>query len=448
MFFRRYDMRVSYSLSLEGNSLVSAVRAETVGGAEDKYAHVPEEFRPKVYGVHNIMPLRVGDVIMVAQSRNAPNRVRTSLGESIEEIGLLNNPDIARVEEVGFKEYVEFVNRIWGAEHRPDDYSPASDGMYYLVIAGHTRTGTIWDLAERHSAYALEHGYQIDPADTVIECKIYDAPDPATILSIQLDENLHERVPEERNAVAIVESYYFGLEQGRWSDEKGFVAAAEGKFTPRQLEKALLFAQLPSEYRDAVLANGIPYAVAVEVSSLAIDHRSYVLQDHHGVEDVSELEEELHQDVIRICDYFIGREIALALEKGKRMNISAYRKRCQGFRASWGAALNKAEIDDGNQLFKLDMAAEQLRLWEAAKLKAYNDFRTAVSRFNNIASERSAAVMSAHLSVLERTGKSEDVAQVLEGLKDQYGEFASRIAVSGVVSANGVRDSHQESLLA
>ncbi len=206
----------------------------------------------RVFGEHTQKRVPVRNLIMMPQVRANLNPEFAALKADIFDTDLLKQPDIVAMSREGLANYIDFVNRIWGSEISIEDYDHmAIDDVYNLVAAGHTRSQAIFEIAEEQDI------------DHVVVCQVHDTDDPYQIIAIQMRENLHSKPPQERTALAIVESYLLGIEQGDWKNEEEFVEKKGNKFSKEQVKDAVGFARLPSSIRDFVFAGELPYNAAL-----------------------------------------------------------------------------------------------------------------------------------------------------------------------------------------
>lgn len=222
----------------------------------------------KVFGMYETIAVPVNDLVRLPQVRSGSNPDLPDLKESIKTNGLLNPIDIAVMDEATLQEYIDFINELWGKNVQLDDYSDLRqpDGTYYLVIAGHTR-------AEAISQLQIED--QTDCQYDVM-CKIHSANDPYTIISLQLDENIHSKPSPERRAIAIVEAWQYGLRKGSWKNKAEFLRLAGKKFNAKNVSDAIAFSQLPQEVRDFVFEGNASYASSVELGKSVETVKDYV----------------------------------------------------------------------------------------------------------------------------------------------------------------------------
>ncbi len=196
--------------------------------------------------------------IKMGQVRGERNPVTVSLKESILRQGLINPIDTVRLTDETLAEYIAFVNRVWKTETVVDDFteSKQEDGFYYLIVAGHSRHEAICELEE-------EGLMETRP----IMAKVHEVASPEQIIMIQLDENLHSQPSRERSAIAIVEMYQFGTEQGRWSTQKEFLAK-NPHIAGSQFTEALHFSELHPHIRDFILTGDMAVSTGVEIGKM------------------------------------------------------------------------------------------------------------------------------------------------------------------------------------
>lgn len=411
------------------------------------YGHLPEEFRPRVYGRHETAEIPLGDLVMLTQARAVGNPREASIAASIESGDLINHLDVAKVDPDGFAAYVSFVNRVWKAGHEPKDYSPAADGHHYLVIAGHTRTRAMTRIEANRVMAAIEAGYadedpDVNPYDARVVCKIYRAPGPDEIIRVQLDENLHTAVPEEQTAVAIVEAYSYGLEQGRWKDLDEFMEFADGRFTKRVLEKAIRFAELPAEFRDTIVAGGLRYELGILISELQPVYRQYLLRKYFEAQDYSDLDDVQRQELDAEVHERIGTEVAYCQKRGKRFYPTAYRKRRDELMGSWLSyeADNTCQSENLG-LFSDDfLASAQVTDWRRRRMETLNSYRQAVRSLQDATSEAAAVAIRSHADLMGRVGDADAAEEVINMARQRFENFRHQVAA---VAVNDLVDSHQ-----
>lgn len=254
----------------------------------------------KVFGEHETTTLPVESYVRLPQVRSGMNPELENLKDSIRTRGLINPIDVARMDPEHLQAYITFVNQLWGTKVDVADYEAQQqpDGCYYVVVAGHTRTEAISQLQE-------EDGAQYD-----VVAKVHPIADPQEIIALQLDENLHSKPAQEQRAIAVVETYEYGLQNGLWSNKAEFLARSKGKFSRQILNDAIGFASLPPDARDFVFSGRLSYNAAValgrSVETIA-DYAAVRLGYEAMPESVPpELEQAVHQEIglliAKICN--------------------------------------------------------------------------------------------------------------------------------------------------
>lgn len=208
------------------------------------------------YGKFNYATVLLDDLVVLPQVRKITNSKIDELIDSIESKGLINLIDVAKMDYNGLKNHIEFINRVWKTKVNINSFKPAADGYYYVVIAGHSRLIALKEIAKRHN--------RVD--DMIV--KIHDVKSSEEILAIQLDENIHKEVNLEERAIAIIETYFLGICNGKWKDKADFIKKNQNKFSKGILYDALVFADLPKEVQDYVFSNNIPFSIGVELGKM------------------------------------------------------------------------------------------------------------------------------------------------------------------------------------
>lgn len=307
---------------------------EAVGG--------PEVF---VLGEYEQRPVPVKNLILLSQVRAGMNPDLYDIKSSVKTNGLLNPIDIALMDEFQFAEYIAFTNSLWGTTTSVDAYDDQKlDGYYPLVIAGHTRTEAIRQLEaedEMQRTYA-------------IMSKIHKISDPAEIISLQLDENLHSKPPLERQAMAIVESYEYGKLHGRWSNPSEFANMHKDKFSKKVLADALGFARLPDQARDFVFLGNLSYTAAVEIGRAAETILDNVAANL-GIDNFDSLAPKSKNAFEKAYTIKISTMISHIQAEG--LNTSAAKKYVMGqvTLLKEGTAKLRGELDESDSLFDMSM---------------------------------------------------------------------------------------------
>jgi len=388
------------------------------------YSKVPEEYRPREYGYHETRLERLGDLICVSQVRQGPNPERESLGNSIEQQGLLNQIDVALLGAEPFEDYIRFVNRVWKSKHDIVDFTPDDDGLYHLVIAGHSRVDVITDKAAEKQKAALDEGYDTSWEDTTIWAKIHYVSSPQEILAIQMAENIHREPSEERRAVALVETYHYGLEVGWWNSKKAFLEQTGDKFTPIMLNRALLFQQLSNELRELVMSNKVQYGVAIEVARL---HAPFV--QRYGIQKYGADQGQIEagrEDAQKAADEYVGT-IILKADSGK-WSITKAREHVNDYLNTWRGEIKELEIDlsgkepeelqlfDVENEFIVQQRLRSRRLKDASKKVTERALRAAAT----------ASVITTEL-IVDPEVREERLQEITESLEAMRGDIRTYI---------------------
>jgi hypothetical protein len=295
---------------------------------------IPEHLLPREYGEKEYLSVPLGTLIRVSQQRGIYNPAFESIKESIDGDDVINPPDVAYLKRDSLDAYLKFINKVWGDEHDIDQFKPDEDGYYHLVIAGHTRVEAMIELEDERLLLATEEGFDISNFPVPkIHSKIYRDLEPEEILALQMGENLHEKPSQERTALAMVETFYYGLETGKWSTKTEFLEANKGKFSRESLNKALLFADLSEEIRGFVFAGVIAYGPVVELARTVSSHRSYILKKYFGERDYYDLSEDERAQVEDTIKTWNASQAAYL--QSKKLNVTAAKKRYSSFRHNW-----------------------------------------------------------------------------------------------------------------
>lgn len=197
------------------------------------------------------------------------------------------------------------------------------DGNYYLMVAGHTRCAAVEELINEGAL----------PANIEMPVKVVKMGSVMDIVSVQRADNLHSAPPKEREAMAIVELYVWGLENGSWSNKKEFLNSQSSQninITRGTLRDALHYANLPSRIRNFILGGAIKYSVGVEMGAgvpIMLDFFAYKMGfsgfDDSAINEESKRQIELATEVCldRLCIEIAGGD----RNTGKNRSILASR---------------------------------------------------------------------------------------------------------------------------
>jgi hypothetical protein len=329
----------------------------TQGGVSVAEIEPKKEVR---WGHKNICELPLDCIVTFDQVReDADSGDMASLVESIEKGDLINQIDVARMDRDALQEYAAFVNKLWGAHQNVDDCPVGPDGKYYLCIAGHRRTKGLRIIAAKNP-------------DTInlVDCKVHDTPTPLEIMSLQLNENIYHEPSKERQAMAIVETYFFGLEKGLWRDQREFLKKNKDNFSHNALINALHFAKLPPQIREFVTINDTPYEVAVEMGKAVDPLRIYFSRTILGNKEAyKRLTEEQHKSKIdEAVLTWLGSTIAHT--HNENMKKSKAKQHVRGFTKHY-RELNAAAAQGRILKFELDGPERELALMTRQKQREY-----------------------------------------------------------------------------
>lgn len=398
------------------------VKTETLG-IEQKtpidMSAVPEHLRPREYGKKELMPLPVSALIRVSQQRGNSNPAFASIKESIANGDLINSPDVALLTPEAFSEYLTFINKLWKNDHHIAQYQPDDNGYYYLVIAGHTRVDAVDEIEKDREKAAINAGF--DPYDwpvATIDCKVHVGLSPEEILALQMDENLHEKPSQERTAIAMVETYFYGLEQGKWSSKKEFIEKNDGKFSQDALNAALVFCDLDEITRGFVFTGTVAYGPVVELGKTVEPHRNYLAREFFGVQIYDELSPELREEIDQ--EIITWNAVEIACMQKKRMNITACKARYKSLIDNWLKASSQEEAQQS--MFMSDPTRE----WRDRRAKTRSELRSRVKEVAALPASGAFKALQLHVEVMGPD--SEEGAEMLELLESGMNKFERKLA--------------------
>lgn len=297
-----------------------------------------------VFGEHTFKNIPYPYLNAVSQIRGKANPEAPKLRESIESQGLINNIDVARLSPDAFGTYLRAVRHIYRNDATAHLKEPvlAPDGYYYLIIAGHTRHAVIGDIVDDRMKAAAAAGTDLAPEQFEIICKIYDDLATEDIFALQMAENFHSTPPPERSAMAIVEYYVYGLDEGLWTTKAEFARATEGKVSEDVLSAAIAFADLPNDIREFVFAGTFAYGSAVALGGLVPVRERYLSQRFFG-KDVEALDE---TEIFQLND---SLQEWLAVEvlhiQNSRLSVDKTKKRVKSLRSDMEREMDEDRTD-------------------------------------------------------------------------------------------------------
>jgi hypothetical protein len=215
----------------------------------------------RVFGQYELLEVTVDNLVRLPQVRSNMNPKLPELIDSIRSNGLINPIDVVVMSPEQLLSHLEFINDLWGTNVQLEDFGERD--LYPVVVAGHSRVEAI-------SAIAQEDGV----AHKVV-AKVHAIDSAEQFIALQLDENIHSEPRQEQRAIAIVETYFYGLSRGKWQSPTEFQREYANKFSRKVLGEALHFAKLPAEVRDYVFAGKLYYGAGVELGKQAETVRAY-----------------------------------------------------------------------------------------------------------------------------------------------------------------------------
>lgn len=226
----------------------------------------------EIFGEHETVIIPVDKIAVLPQVREKSNQKQAELVDSIKEVGTLINPiDIVLFNDRQLSEHLEFINSIWKTDVNIDNYQCSKNGIYPVLIAGHSRLR------------ALKTIQELTNQSSSVVCKIHDVKSSAEFLNLQLAENIHSGINPERRAVAIVEMYLFGFDENadksdkyHWSSHADFVRKNQGSVSEDILRDSLALVELSPQARDFVFSGKLYYSSGVELGRHTQTIKNYI----------------------------------------------------------------------------------------------------------------------------------------------------------------------------
>lgn len=266
----------------------------------------------EIFGKYETVPIPADQIAVLPQVRNGSNSKQVELVESIRENGKLINPiDIVLFSEQQLSDHLDFINSIWKTEVSVSDYQCSNNGIYPVLIAGHSRLQAIKTIQESSK----------QPKSVV--CKIHDINTSAEFLNLQLAENIHSGINPERRAVAIVEMYLYGYDESatkddrrHWSSHADFVRKNQGNISEDILRDSLALVELTPKVRDFVFSGKLYYSSGVELGKHTQTIKNYVKNRLGNNATENEIETSFnHQLLIIIADLINSRLVSKGSSK-------------------------------------------------------------------------------------------------------------------------------------
>ena len=246
----------------------------------------PEAELGETFGVYEYVKLPVDKIIVLPQVRGNDNHAQVELTESIKSTGRLLNPvDIALMSYSQLLNHLDFINGIWNTKADINDFGEPNNGIYPVLIAGHSRLKSIKTLQNEEE----------EPKSIV--AKIHTISSSADFLSLQLAENTYNNIKPERRAMAIVEMFEYGFNKNaqtddinHWSSHADFIRKNGTNISREVLRDGVALTKLSPEVRDFVFAGKLYYGAAVEIGKNAdtiMDYAKYRLGETANLDNVN-----------------------------------------------------------------------------------------------------------------------------------------------------------------
>lgn len=239
----------------------------------------------ETYGHYEYLKLPVDQVVVLPQVRGSENHAQVELTQSIKSTGRLLNPvDIALMSRDQLLSHLDFINSIWNTNADIDDFGEPNNGIFPVLIAGHSRLKSI---------KALQRD---DSQPKGIVAKIHNIASSADFLSLQLAENTYNNIKPERRAMAIVEMFQYGFDKNaeiddisHWSSNADFIRKNGNNISEEMLRDGIALTKLSPQVRDFVFAGKLYYGAAVEIGKNAdtiMDYTKHRLGESADMHDI------------------------------------------------------------------------------------------------------------------------------------------------------------------
>jgi|GEM_PF-1512203 hypothetical protein len=267
------------------------------------------------------------EIVKMSQVRGEQNIVKPELVADIDQNGLINPIDVGIISEELLEQYIGFVKKTWGEAAELADFAHLrqDDGTYTLLIAGHSRHQAIDEIEESE---CLKTGQMVR---NPIPVKIHDIGSVWDIIRIQLGENIHSQPPKERQAIALVDAFEYGVEIGEWANVDEFLEATEyDEVTPNSMKQALQFRKLPADIRNYVLAGPVHYYAGIELAKTMEPLRRYHIAKLGIREDQVPLHEASIAELVKQDLAILAHSLVI-----DKLNSTASKARIAGVRNKW-----------------------------------------------------------------------------------------------------------------
>jgi len=287
-----------------------------------------------------------------AQTRPGHNPRQRELADSIRTVGIMNGLDAATVTPKTLREYADLNERTWGRRTDISRFAPSlhAPGRYDVLVAGHSRRLAILAIEHEKAEARRRVGLDYNLNRVIVPTKIHPVNSPADMLALQIHENTHKAPSQERVAMAMVESYLYGAEQGAWKSFVEFREQNADRFTETQIADAIAFARLPESVRSLVLNQQIRYGAAVELGRFAANVSAYLAFKSFGTTKPADLAEDERHELDLAVHSELMRESAVIMKS--KLNVTSAQARYASKRQAMHAemAANDGSLPEPEQL--------------------------------------------------------------------------------------------------
>ncbi|MEK7602917.1 MAG: hypothetical protein AAB459_01555 [Patescibacteria group bacterium] len=210
-------------------------------------------FGPESEGLHY---LPVNNIIIAGQYRSKyDEQDQLELAGSIDKDNLQNPVLVCEMTSDEASDYINYTNRVWGANVELKDFTPNDKSNYYILVAGHKRTLAVKTITE-------DKGYQ-SPA---IAAFVTSNKAILDVLRLQGVENIHRAPIPQDKANLIHQMYLYGMENGIYNSQAEFID--DSPFSAHETRSALRYVVLPDEIKSYVDEGLLAYSTAVSLFPL------------------------------------------------------------------------------------------------------------------------------------------------------------------------------------
>jgi hypothetical protein len=207
-----------------------------------------------------VVNVPIESINILAQHRMGRNDKQAELNASIEADIKDGRPapnypiDITSLDKRTLEEYIDFTNRVWGADKTLEDFTENQPGRYLVVISGHSRL---------ESFHAYSSKYNIPKDRLGIRCQFKTINTIDEFLHEQIKENIHSAPPPERAARGYAEAFLYARTNNPNLSKEAF--CRHNGIRVSKLSESLFYADLPPEYREFTDSGKLKFSVAVEL---------------------------------------------------------------------------------------------------------------------------------------------------------------------------------------